>query len=73
VIALKGSGEDVREKVLRNMSQRAAEGLREDLDSRGPVRVSDVDAQQKEILRIIRRLADAGEIAIGAGAEDAFV
>ncbi|MFZ9408404.1 MAG: flagellar motor switch protein FliG [Burkholderiaceae bacterium] len=73
VIALKGSGEDVREKVLKNMSQRAAEGLREDLESRGPVRVSDVDAQQKEILRIIRRLADAGEIAIGAGAEDAFV
>jgi len=73
VIALKGAGEDVRQKILRNMSQRAAEGLREDLESRGPVRLSDVDAQQKEILRIIRRLADAGEIAIGAGAEDAFV
>lgn len=73
VLALKGSGEEVREKVLKNMSQRAAEGLREDLESRGPVRVSDVDAQQKEILRIIRRLADAGEIAIGSGAEDAFV
>jgi len=73
VIALKGAGEEIREKVLRNMSQRAAEGLREDLESRGPVRVSDVDAQQKEILRIIRRLADAGEIAMGAGAEDAFV
>jgi flagellar motor switch protein FliG len=73
VIALKGAGEEVREKVLKNMSQRAAEGLREDLESRGPVRVSDVDAQQKEILRIIRRLADAGEIAMGAGAEDAFV
>lgn len=73
VIALKGAGEEIREKVLKNMSQRAAEGLREDLESRGPVRVSDVDAQQKEILRIIRRLADAGEIAMGAGAEDAFV
>lgn len=73
VIALKGASEDIRQKVLRNMSQRAAEGLREDLESRGPVRLSDVDAQQKDILRIIRRLADAGEIAIGAGAEDAFV
>jgi flagellar motor switch protein FliG len=73
VIALKGASEEIRQKVLRNMSQRAAEGLREDLESRGPVRLSDVDAQQKEILRIIRRLADAGEIAMGAGAEDAFV
>jgi len=73
VIALKGASEEIRQKALRNMSQRAAEGLREDLESRGPVRLSDVDAQQKEILRIIRRLADAGEIAMGAGAEDAFV
>jgi len=73
VIALKGASADVREKVLRNMSQRAAEGLREDLESRGPVRVADVEAQQREILRIIRKLADAGEIAIGSGSEDAFV
>jgi flagellar motor switch protein FliG len=55
------------------MSQRAAEGLKEDLESRGPVRVADVEAQQRDILRIVRKLADAGEIAIGGGSEDAFV
>jgi flagellar motor switch protein FliG len=56
------------------MSQRGAEALREDLESRGPVRVSEVEAQQKEILKVIRRLADAGEISIGGGGgEDAFV
>jgi flagellar motor switch protein FliG len=73
VIALKGSSAEVRDKVLRNMSQRAAEGLKEDLESRGPVRVADVEAQQRDILRIVRKLADAGEIAIGGGSEDAFV
>jgi flagellar motor switch protein FliG len=73
VIALKGASAEVREKVLKNMSQRAAEGLREDLESRGPVRVADVEAQQREILRIVRKLADAGEISVGSGSEDAFV
>jgi flagellar motor switch protein FliG len=73
VIALKGASAEVRDKVLRNMSQRAAEGLKEDLESRGPVRVADVEAQQRDILRIVRKLADAGEIAIGGGSEDAFV
>jgi flagellar motor switch protein FliG len=73
VIALKGASPEIREKFLKNMSQRAGEALREDLESRGPVRVSDVEAQQKEILKVVRRLADAGEIAIGGGGEDAFV
>jgi flagellar motor switch protein FliG len=73
VIALKSATAEIREKILKNMSQRAAEALREDLESRGPIRVSDVEAQQKEILKVIRRLADAGEIAIGGGGEDAFV
>lgn len=73
VIALKGSGTDIREKVLRNMSQRAAEGLREDLETRGPIRLSEVEAQQKEILKVIRKLADSGEISLGGGTEDAFV
>jgi len=73
VIALKGTPPEIRDKILKNMSQRAAEALREDLESRGPVRVSDVEAQQKEILKTIRRLADAGEIAIGGGGDDAFV
>ncbi|HYF60006.1 MAG TPA: flagellar motor switch protein FliG, partial [Burkholderiaceae bacterium] len=73
VIALKGATPEIRDKILKNMSQRAAEALREDLESRGPVRVSDVETQQKEILKTIRRLADAGEIAMASGSEDAFV
>jgi flagellar motor switch protein FliG len=73
VIALKGATAEVREKILKNMSQRAAEALREDLESRGPVRVSDVEAQQKEVLKVIRRLSDSGEISLGGGGEDAFV
>jgi flagellar motor switch protein FliG len=73
VIALKGATVEIREKILKNMSQRAAEALREDLESRGPVRVSRVEAQQKEILKVIRRLADTGEITIGGGGDDAFV
>lgn len=72
VVALKGATAEIRDKVLKNMSSRAAEALREDLESRGPVRVADVEAQQKEILKVVRRLADAGEIAMG-GSEDAFV
>ena len=53
------------------MSQRAAEMLREDLESRGPVRVADVEAEQKEILKIVRRLTDEGQIQLGgAGGEE---
>jgi flagellar motor switch protein FliG len=73
IVALKGAGPDLREKFFRNMSQRAAEMMREDLDSKGPVRLSEVEAQQKEILQIIRRLADEGQIILGAKGEDAYV
>ncbi len=74
VVALKGADPELREKVFRNMSTRAAETLREDLDSRGPVRVSEVEAEQKEILKTVRRLADEGQIQLaGGGGEDAFV
>ncbi len=73
VVALKGSATDIREKVLKNMSQRAAEGLREDLESRGPIRLLEVEARQKEILKVIRRLADSGEISLGGGNDDAYV
>lgn len=72
VVALRGSTGEIREKILKNMSTRAAEALREDLESRGPVRVADVEAQQKEFLKVVRRLAEAGEISMG-GSEDAFV
>ena len=73
VIALKGASAEVREKVLKNMSQRAAEGLREDLESRGPVRVSEVEAEQKEILKTVRRLVDEGQIQLPGGGDDQFI
>lgn len=73
VIALKGASAELREKILSNMSSRAAEALREDLESRGPVRLSEVEAQQKDILKIVRRLSDEGQIVLGGGGDDAFV
>jgi flagellar motor switch protein FliG len=70
VLALKGATEPLREKIFKNMSQRAAEMLREDLESKGPVRLSEVENEQKEILKIVRRLADEGQVVIGgAGGE----
>jgi flagellar motor switch protein FliG len=73
VIALKGATPEMREKVFRNMSTRAAETLREDLESRGPVRVSEVEAEQKEMLKVVRRLADEGQIVLGGGGDDDFL
>ena len=73
VIALKGASPDLREKIFRNMSTRAAETLREDLDSRGPVRLSEVEAEQKELLKIVRRLSDEGQIMLAGGGDDEFV
>ncbi|OBS30451.1 flagellar motor switch protein FliG [Tepidimonas fonticaldi] len=73
VVALKGASQELRDKILSNMSSRAAEALKEDLESRGPVRLSEVEAQQKEILKIVRRLADEGQIVLGGGGDDAFV
>jgi flagellar motor switch protein FliG len=71
ILALKGASEPLREKIFKNMSQRAAEMLREDLESRGPVRLSEVEGEQKEILKIVRRLADEGQIVLGgAGGEE---
>ena len=72
VIALKGATTEMREKIFRNMSSRAAETLREDLDSRGPVRVSEVESEQKELLKIVRRLADEGQIQLSSGGDDDF-
>lgn len=73
VIALKGASAELKELILGNMSSRAAEGLREDLESRGPVRLSEVEGQQKEILKIVRRLSDEGSIVMGGGGDDGFV
>jgi flagellar motor switch protein FliG len=73
VIALKGATPEMREKVFRNMARRSADSLREDLESRGPVRVSEVEAEQKEMLKIVRRLAEEGQISLGSGGEDDYV
>ena len=73
VIALKGATPELREKVFKNMSSRAAETLREDLESRGPVRVSDVETEQKEMIKTVRRLADEGQIMLASGGADDFL
>jgi flagellar motor switch protein FliG len=73
IIALKGASEGLRGKIFKNMSQRAAEMMKEDLESKGPVRLSEVEEKQKEILQIIRRLADEGQVTIGGKGEDTYV
>jgi flagellar motor switch protein FliG len=74
IIALKGTSEELKEKIFKNMSSRAAEALKEDLEAKGPVRLSEVEAEQKEILKIVRRLADEGQIVIGGkGGEESMI
>ena len=73
IVALKGTGERVRDKVFRNMSQRAAEMLRDDLDSKGPVRLVEVETEQREILRTLRRLEESGRIVLGTAGERGLV
>ncbi len=70
ILALKGSEEGLKEKIFKNMSKRAAEMLRDDLEARGPVRVSDMENAQKEILAIARRMAEAGDISLGGAGEE---
>ncbi len=74
IIALKGTSEELKAKIFRNMSSRAAEALKEDLESKGPVRLSEVEAEQKEILKIVRKLVDEGQIILGGkGGEEGLV
>jgi flagellar motor switch protein FliG len=73
VVALKGANQELREKIFKNMSSRAADMLRDDLESKGPVRLSEVEAEQKGILQVVRRLADEGQIVIGGKGEESFV
>jgi len=73
VLALKGADEKVREKIFRNMSKRAAEMLRDDLDAKGPVRLSEVESAQKEILNVARRMSENGEIMLGGKGGEEFV
>ncbi len=73
VIALKGASVELREKVFKNMSSRASEMLRDDLEAKGPVRLSEVDVEQKGILKVARRLADEGQIILAGKSDEAFV
>jgi len=73
IVALKGASQELRDKVFKNMSSRAADMLREDLEAKGPVKLSEVEKEQKEILSVVRRLADEGQVALGGKGDDAYV
>jgi flagellar motor switch protein FliG len=73
IVALKGASEEIRTKIFKNMSQRASEMLKEDLEAKGPVKLSEVESEQKEILKVARRLADEGQIELGAKGDEAYV
>lgn len=73
IVALKGSDEAIKEKIFKNMSRRAGEMLRDDLEVRGPVRLSEVEEAQKEILTVARRMAETGEIALGGKGGEEYV
>ncbi|HEX5364167.1 MAG TPA: flagellar motor switch protein FliG [Gallionella sp.] len=73
IVSLKGASQELREKIFKNMSSRASEMMREDLEAKGPVKLSEVEANQKEILKIVRRLADEGQISLGGKSEEAYV
>ncbi|WP_246038772.1 flagellar motor switch protein FliG [Chitiniphilus eburneus] len=73
VIALKGTSQVLKDKIFKNMSQRAAEMLRDDLEAKGPVKLSEVESEQKEILKIVRRLADEGQIVLSGKGEEGLV
>jgi flagellar motor switch protein FliG len=73
VIALKGAASELREKIFKNMSKRASEVMREDLEAMGPVRVSEVESHQKQILQTLRRLADDGQIVFTGKNEESYI
>jgi len=70
LLALRGVDDALKEKIFGNMSKRAAEMLRDDLEASPPAKLSDVEQAQKDILAIARKLADAGEISLGGGADE---
>ena len=73
LLAMKVANDELKEKIFANMSKRAAEMLRDDLEAKGPVKLSEVEAAQKEVLTIARRLADEGQITLGGGSEEELV
>ncbi|MEN8259101.1 MAG: flagellar motor switch protein FliG [Pseudomonadota bacterium] len=73
LLALRGASERMKEKIFGNMSKRASEMLRDDLEASAPVKLSEVEVAQKDILAVARRLAESGEISLGGGGGDEFV
>jgi flagellar motor switch protein FliG len=73
IVALKGADDAIKEKIFKNVSKRAGEMLREDLEAKGPVKLSEVEAAQKEILAIARRMSGSGEIVLGSQGGDDYV
>mgnify|MGYP000326088956 CR=1 FL=1 len=73
LLALRGADDDLKEKIFKNMSKRAAEMLRDDLEAAAPARLSDVEGAQKEILAVARRLSDTGEINLGGSGGEEFI
>lgn len=69
-MALKGVDDELQQKFLKNMSSRAAEMLMEDMEAKGPVKLSEVEAAQKEILAVARNLEESGEIVLGGSGEE---
>jgi flagellar motor switch protein FliG len=70
LLALRGADDALKEKIFSNMSRRAAEMLRDDLEAAPPARLSEVEAAQKDILAIVRRMAEAGELSLGGGGDE---
>ncbi len=73
LLAMKAADDELKEKIYANMSKRAAEMLRDDLEAKGPVKLSEVETAQKEILSIARRLADEGQISLGGGSDEELI
>lgn len=73
LLALKGADETLKEKIFKNMSKRAGEMFKDDLEAKGPVRLSEVEAAQKEILAIARRMSEAGDISLGGSGGDEYI
>ena len=73
IIALKGADDAIKEKIFGNMSSRAADMMREDLEAKGPVKLKEVEDAQKEVLSVAKRLSDAGDISLGGGGDDEYV
>jgi flagellar motor switch protein FliG len=73
LLALRGASENLKEKIFSNMSKRAAEILRDDLESSPPAKLSEVEWAQKDILGVVKQLADSGEIQLGSDGDDEFI